>query len=303
MPFQIVGRPQVPFSEAPGAPFELVTHEFFRTMGIVLRQGRFFTERDNENGLKVAIVNETFVKRFLPREEPLGKRLLIEELISGKMEVAPPIPWEIAGVIADVKYRGLNRDTEPVIYVPMMQSPWPGGRLALRTATDPLSVAQAARAALDRLDPDMPVTNVQTMEQIMVESMAQPRTQTWLIAAFAAVALALAALGIYGLISYSVAQSTRDMGIRIALGASAGHVLRLVLSRGMILTGAGLLLGLGGALALNRVLSTLLFGVTATDPWTFVSVSVLLALVALAAGLIPARRATRIDPVAALRFE
>ncbi len=301
MPFLIASHPRVPISEAPGAPYELVSHDYFNTMGIALRKGRFFTERDNESGPPAAIVNEAWVKQYLPKEEPLGQRLLVEELVTGKTQLGPFIAWEIVGVVADAKFGGLNNDGVPVIYVPMMQSPWPGGVLALRTATEPTSLAPAVRAALGELDRDMPVTSVRSMEQIVVESMSQSRTQTWLIGVFAAVALALAALGIYGVMSYSVAQGTHDMGVRMALGASAGEIMWLVLGKGMLVTGAGLLAGLAGALALTRVLSSLLFDVKATDPWTFAVVSLALALVALVAGYVPARRATQIDPVVALR--
>jgi putative ABC transport system permease protein len=303
MPFQVASHPRVPISEAPGAPYELASHDYFRTMGITLDKGRFFTERDNENGPPVAVVNETFVKQYLPREEPLGQRLLVEELVAGKTQLGPPIAWEIVGVIRDAKFGGLNSDGVPEIYVPIMQSPWPGGKLALRTAIEPMSVAQAVRAALAQLDRDMPVTSVKTMDQIVMDSMSQSRVQTWLIGAFAAVALVLAALGIYGVMSYSVARGTHDMGLRIALGAGAGDVLKLVLGKGMLLTAAGLLVGVAGAWALTRLLSSLLFKVKPTDPWTLVAVSLLLALVALVAAFIPARRATRIDPVTALRFE
>lgn len=304
MPFQIASHPQVPISEAPGEAYELVSHDFFRTMGIALKKGRFFNERDNENGPPVSIVNEAFAKKYMPNEEPIGQRLLVEELVTGKTQLGPPIAWQIVGVIGNVKFGGLGeKDAVPVIYVPIMQSPWPGAALALRTAGEPMRFAQTARTVLAQVDRDMPVTAVKTMEQIMADSMSQARMQTWLIAVFAAVALALAALGIYGVISYSVAQTTHDMGIRIALGASAAAVLKVVLGRGLLLAGAGLLAGIAAALALTRVLASLLFGVKATDPWTYAAVSILLAGVALVAGFIPARRATRIDPVVALRFE
>ena len=303
MPFQIASHPQVPISEAPGEAYELVSADFFQTMGITLRKGRFFTERDDEHGPPVSIVNESFVRKYLAKEDPLSQRLLVEELITGKTELGPPIAWQIVGVIADAKFGGMNSSDVPVIYVPVMQSPWPGGTLALRTAVEPLSVTKAARVALAQLDPDMPVTSVKSMDQIVVDSMSQSRTQTWLIGAFAAVALALAALGIYGVVSYSVAQETHDIGVQLALGASAGDVLKSVLGRNMLLAGAGLLAGLAASFALTRVLSSLLFNVKATDPWTFVAVSLLLTLVVVVAGFIPARRATRVDPVAALRFE
>ena len=303
MPFQVASHPQVPISEAPGAPYELVSADYFRTMGIGLAKGRVFTERDNENGPPVAVVNETFVKKYLPKEDPIGQRLLVEELVTGKTQLGPPIAWEIVGVIRDVKFGGLNSDGVPVIYVPLLQSPWPSGILALRTESDPSGVTQAARSALAQVDRDMPVTSVKTMDQVVADSLSQSRIQTWLIGAFGLVALILAALGIYGVMSYAVAQGTHDMGLRIALGASAGDVLKLVLGKGMLLTGIGLVVGVAGALALTRLLSSLLFSVKATDPWTFVVVSLLLAAVALAAGFIPARRATRIDPVIALRVE
>jgi putative ABC transport system permease protein len=303
MPFQIASHTQVPISEAPGAPYELVSHGYFHTMGIALKEGRTFTERDDENGPPVAIVNETFVKQYLPKEAPLGQRILVEELITGKTQLGKPIAWEIVGVIKDVKFGGLNSSGVPVIYVPILQSPWPAGALSLRTATEPMSVAQAVRLALAQLDRDMPITGVQTMEQVLINSMSQSRVQTWFFGSFALVALALASLGIYGVMSYSVAQSTHDMGLRIALGAQERDVLKLVISKSMLLTGAGLLVGIGGALALTRLLSSLLFAVKPTDPWTFAAVSLLIALAALIAAYIPARRATRIDPLIALRFE
>ncbi len=303
MPFQIASHAQVPISEAPGAPYELASHDFFRTMGMTLRKGRFFTERDNESGPHVAIVNESFVKQYMPNEEPLGQRLLVEEIVTGQRKLGPPIAWEIVGVIADAKFGGLNDRGVGVIYVPLMQSPWPGGRLALRTSVEPMSVAQSVRSALAQLDRDMPLTNVRTMDQIVVDSTSESRTQTWVLSAFAAVALVMAALGIYGVMSYSVAQGTHDMGIRMALGASAGDVLGLVLRKGLLLTALGLVVGLAGAFGLTRLLSSLLFNVKPTDPWTFIAVALLLTLVALAAGYIPARRAARVDPVEALRFE
>ncbi len=303
MPFQIASHAQVPISEAPGVPYEMVSSDFFRTFGIALRKGRLFTERDDENAPRVAVVNETFVKQFLPKEEPLGQRLLVEELISGKRQLGPPLAWEIVGVIGDTKFDGLNDSGAPVIYVPIMQCTWPGGALALRTAVEPKSVAQAARSAIAEIDKDLPITGVRTMDEIVVESMSESRTQTWLIGAFAVVALALAALGIYGVMSYSVAQATHDMGVRMALGARQLDVLKLVLGKGILLTAAGLAVGLGSAFALTRLLSSLLYGVKASDPLTFLVVGVLLGAVAFFACYVPAHRATKINPIEALRYE
>jgi putative ABC transport system permease protein len=304
MPFLIASHPKIPISEAPGVPFELASHGYFRTLGIALRKGRLFGAADNEGAPRVAIVNETFARRFLTKEEPLGQRLLVEELITGKRELGAPIAWEIVGVVADAKFGGLN-DTEqaPVIYVPLPQSPWPSATLSLRTATEPMSLAKAVRAALTEIDSEMPVTRVRTMEQIVVESMSQSRMQTWLIGIFGAVALALSALGIYGVISYSVTQGTHDMGIRMALGAKASDVLRTVLRNGMVLVALGTGIGVAGAFAATRLLSSLLFGVGAGDPGSYAAVVLLLGAVALAAAFIPARRATRIDPITALRLD
>jgi putative ABC transport system permease protein len=202
-----------------------------------------------------------------------------------------------------VKFGGPTANGVQMIYLPVMQNPRPDAALALRTSREPLRVAQAARAALAQIDRDTPVTQVKTMDQIVLDSMAKPRTQAWLIGVFAALALVMAALGNYGLMSYSVAQSTHDMGVRMALGAGAHDVLRLVLRKGVILIGVGLLTGIGGALALTRLISRLLFNVKPTDPWTLAVVALLLGSVTLAAAYIPARRATRVDPSIALRVE
>jgi putative ABC transport system permease protein len=284
----------------------MVSPDFYRIMAIPLRKGRYFSERDDENVPRVAIVNEAFVSRYLPDEEPLGKKLLMQSLISGSKHVGPATAWEIVGVIANVRYKGLNeKRAVPEIYVPLMQSPWPGAALILRTASEPTSVTEAARIVLARVDPEVPLTSVKTMDQITADSLAQPRLRAWLIGGFAGVALIMAALGIYALISYSVAEGTHDLGVRVALGANRGQIVRLVLARALLLTAGGLLLGLAGALALTRLLASfsLLFEVEPDDPWTFAAISLLLVLVALVAGLIPAIRASRIDPVAALRAE
>jgi len=303
MVFQLASHPAASDAEAPAAPYELVTPGYFRTMGIPLRQGRYFTDRDNENAPPVAIVNEAFVRRFLPGEEPLRQRLLMNALVASTRDVSPVLSWEIVGIVADVRYGGLGKQKRPAIFVPMMQSAWPGGALAVRTAGDPLAITQAVRAAVAEVDRDTPVTAIKSMEQIASDSSTQPRIETRLIGAFAVVALVMAALGLFGLISYAVAQGTHDIGVRIALGASTGDVLGLLLRHGLLLTSIGLLLGLGAAFALTRLLSSLLFEVRPTDPWTFAAVSVLLAVVAVVATLVPALRAARIDPAVALRQE
>jgi putative ABC transport system permease protein len=301
-PFDIAGHPKASASEFRGAVLEAVSPDYFRTVGIRLVKGRAFGVRDSETAPRVAIVNQTFVKVYLARLEPLGQRLLL----GGQSDAGKPladVPTEIVGVVGDVKFGGPTANGVQMIYLPVMQSPRPDAALALRTSREPLRVAQAARAALAQIDRDTPVTQVKTMDQIVLDSMAKPRTQAWLIGVFAALALVMAALGNYGLMSYSVAQSTHDMGVRMALGAGAHDVLRLVLRKGVILIGVGLLTGIGGALALTRLISRLLFNVKPTDPWTLAVVALLLGSVTLAAAYIPARRATRVDPSIALRVE
>lgn len=305
MQFELAAHAKAP-NASTLAPFEIVSPDFYRIMAVPLRKGRYFSEHDDENAPRVAIVNEAFVRRYLPGEEPLGKKLLMQSLISGSKDAGPATAWEIVGVIANVRYKGLNEKRPvPEIYVPLMQSPWPGAALILRTASEPTSVMQAARIVLTRVDPEVPLTSVKTMDQITADSLSQPRLRAWLIGGFAAIALIMAALGIYALISYSVAQGTHDLGVRVALGADRGQIVLLVLARGLLLTAGGLLPGLAGALALTRLLASfsLLFQVQPNDPWTFAAISLLLVVVAFVAGLVPAVRASRIDPVVALRGE
>jgi putative ABC transport system permease protein len=260
-------------------------------MGIRVEQGRVFDARDDESAPPVAVVSQTFVRMYLSGGQPLGQRVVVRKRI------------EIVGVVGDVKFGGPEAASVPILYLPMNQSPRAGGALALLTSGDPAALAKAVRAALAQIDRDTPVTGIKTMERIAAESMLQPRLQAGVMAVFAGLALVLSALGIYGMMSYTVARGTREIGLRIALGATAGDVLRLVLGAALRMAGAGLLTGLAAAFALTRLLSSLLFQVKPADPPTFVAVSLLLVLVALAAGYIPARRAMRIDPMAALRDE
>ncbi|MGE5648161.1 MAG: ABC transporter permease [Acidobacteriota bacterium] len=297
MRFQFASHP-VANADKPEAAFWSMSDGYFETLGVRLRKGRFFTGRDNESAPRVVIVNETFVKRFLPDKDPLGERLLLSRA------PAPDTDWEIAGVVADVKVGSLGNDNAHAqIFAPRAQWTEPGGVLALRTDRDPASLAAAVRAAVRAADRNVPVTDVQTMQQIASASIASSRTQAWTLASFAIAGLILAALGVYGVVAYSTAQRTREMGLRTALGAEPRDLLKMTLRQNAILIGSGLALGLAGSLALTRIIRLLVYAVEPTDPVTYIAVSALLAAVALAAAYIPARRASKADPMAALRWE
>jgi putative ABC transport system permease protein len=225
----------------------------------------------------------------------LGKRLKLG---------GPQEPWlTVVGIVGDARYHGLDRRVFPTVYAPHAQTPFRGMMLAVRTAANPLALVPALREQVAALDRNLPVAKIQTLEQIVAQSVTQPRFNLLLLGAFAALALALAAVGIYGVISYSVTRRTRELGVRMALGAQANDVLRVIVGQGLKLALAGVLLGLGGAFSLTRLMKTLLFNVSATDPLTFVSLALLLTAIALLACWAPARRATKVDPLAVLRHE
>jgi predicted permease len=279
------------------AYFNLVSTEYFHALGIPLRAGRTFTSSDSSDSPRVILINETLRRRFFSGEDPIGKRLNLSS--TGKPD------WtQIVGVVGDAKYNGMADDVQPAIYQPIQQAPIWGFALILKTnVADPLSLTTAVRNEVSKLDPGLPVTKVSTMEQRVATAMAPPRFRTTLIALFAVVALVLACVGIYGVISYSVTQRTHEIGIRIALGAQRRNVLQLILGQGALLAVIGVMLGLGSAFALTRLMAGLLFGVTPTDPLTFICVPLGLMAVALLASYLPARRATKVDPLVALRYE
>ncbi len=233
----------------------------------------------------------------------MGQRILIQEIVPGKTELGPEIAWEVVGVIADEKVDGLSDEMSAGVYVSNEQSLVYGLNLIVRAALDPAALQKSIGLAISGVNKDQALSDVRTLEQIKAADVLDDRLETMLLTVFAVVALLLAAIGIYGVISYSVAQRTHEMGIRAALGASAADLLRLVLVNGLMLASAGLAIGFGGALALTRLPSSLLFGVGARDPLTMVSVAGILGVVALVACLIPALRATRVDPLVALRHE
>ena len=288
--FSIEGRPVVLNQPPPIAYMILVSTDFFRAFGIPLRKGRFFTAGDAANSPLVAIVSETTARQFFPNEDPLGKRITEK--------------GEIVGVVGDVKYSGLADSMQPAIYEPLTQAHTWDAFLSVRTdAADPMSLITAVRDEINSLDPQLPVSQVGTLESRFATAVAQPRFRTTLIASFAALALALAVVGTYGVISYSVTQRTHEIGIRVALGASRKSVLKLVLGQGTALAVAGVLIGLAGSFALTGLLRNLLFNVSATDWPTLAGTTLLLSGTALLACYFPARRATRVDPMQALRHE
>ena len=301
--FSIAGQPAGDPSARPSAGFTMVTPEYFRTFGIQIASGRSFDQQDVSGGLPVAIVNETFVKKYLSNVDPLRQRVIVGELIPGAPRPGPPIQWQIVGVSRDVRNNGVRREGFPEISVPFWQSPWPSARIEVRTSGDPASIANSISAVVQSLDSDLPLDQVRTMEQVVNGSLADDRFATVLFAAFAGVALLLAMIGIYGVISFAVAQRTQEIGLRMAVGAGSRQVLLLVLKEGMLLALAGLVLGLGGTYFVGRAMRSVLYEVSAVDFASVGAVAVLLLAAAILACYLPARRATRIDPIAALRCE
>ncbi|MGH9880736.1 MAG: FtsX-like permease family protein, partial [Pyrinomonadaceae bacterium] len=297
--FETEGRP-IAKGDEPTADFYIIGLNYFQTMGIPLLRGRDFNEHDQQKSPGVIIVNQAFAQKFFPNEEALGKR--IKPGIS-VWEDAKPVMREIVGIAGDVRHRSMSLEARPAYYVPQAQVPFDFMTVVARTASDPRSMINPAQNEVRQIDKDLPIFNVKTLDEYVADSVATPRFNTTLLGIFAAVALVLTIVGLYGVMSYSVAQRTNEIGIRMALGAQARDVLTLIVGQGIRLVLIGLLLGLAGAFALTRVISSLLFGVSTKDPFTFVAVAGVLAFVALLACYLPARRATKVDPLVALRYE
>ena len=297
--FNMLDRPWPATETPPGVPNRVVRANYFQALGIPLLKGRYFTERDGLDGTRAVIISESLARRFWPNEEALGRHIYMG---APDNRVVPDS--EIVGIVADVKQTGLDEERGEAVYAPHALVPSVANfTFAVRTATDPAGLTPAVRDVMRRLDPGVPLVRIQTMDDILARSMAPTRSSMLLVSLFAAVALALAVIGVFGVLSYSVHQRTTELGIRLALGATAGSVKLLVLGQGMAPVAVGVAIGVAGALALTRFMETLLFGVTATDPLTFVAVSILLAAVAALASYVPARRATLVDPVRVLRQE
>jgi putative ABC transport system permease protein len=296
--FEIDGRP-MPKGQHPSSAFRLISLDYFRAMGIRFVRGRDFSERDGYNAPGVIIVNEEFVDKFFPGEDPIGKRVR-----PGISTNAGGPKWrEIIGVVGNVRHRALNRDFTPEYYVPGPQVPLDSMTLVVKTTGDPRGIVAGVRDEVRQMDKDLPIYNIRTMDEYLSASVAQPRLIALLLMIFAALALLLTAIGLYGVMSYSVAQRTHEIGIRMALGARPADVLRLVVGQGMTLAVVGVGIGLGVAFVATRVMASLLFGIGAKDPLTFAAIALMIAGVALAACFVPARRATKVDPMVALRYE
>ncbi|HEU0173135.1 MAG TPA: ABC transporter permease [Blastocatellia bacterium] len=295
--FQIEGRVTPQGQSSPHGDRWAVTTDYFSTMKIPIFRGRFFDDHDTMESQPVAIIDDAMARKYWPDEDPVGKRITFQ---GGPNN---PIWREIVGIVGHVKHSGLEGESRVQYYIPHSQTQNAFMTLVLRTSNDPASLAGAARGAIRGLDKDLPVFRVKTMEQFVSDSMAQRRFAMTLIGVFAAVAMALASVGLYGVLSYSITQRSHEIGIRMALGARAADVLRLVVGQGMLLALAGVALGGVAAFLLTRLMANLLFGVTASDPLTFATIALLLTMVALVACLAPALRATRVDPIVALRYE
>ncbi|HEX2271655.1 MAG TPA: ABC transporter permease [Pyrinomonadaceae bacterium] len=294
--FKIVGRPEPPPGQGPGCDVRVVDAGYFQTMGIPLLRGRNFSDLELKEAKRVILINEALARKHFPNEDPIGQRLDVAMFEN-------PVLTEIIGVVGNVRYDSLIDEAPPAVYFPHPELPYPFMSLALRTDGDPTLLAPAVQREIRALDPNQPVGDVRTMNQVMSEAVSRSRFNTLLLGLFAGLATLLSAVGIFGVMNYSVSLRTRELGLRLAIGAQPRQLLLLVLKQGLMLTIAGVVLGLLAAFALTRLLSGLLFGVEAVDATTFATISLLLVIISLVACYLPARRAMRIDPMMALRYE
>jgi putative ABC transport system permease protein len=297
--FRVEGRPIVTIDKWQLTNFRSVSPDYFRTMNIPMLQGRAFAAADDVNAPPKLVINQALAQRDFPNEEPVGKRVAFRNPDPNN----PPVWYEIIGVSANVRSLELREEAPPELYFSTEQDPFPQMAVVIRSTVEPESLAPAVREAVAQVDRTVPVSEVQTMEHIVSESVTEPRFNLFLLGLFSAIALLLSAAGIYGVTTYTVTQRTHELGIRMALGAQVRDVLKLVLGQGMVVIGIGLVLGLAAALALLRLMRSLLFGVGENDPLTLVAITLVLLLVALLACYVPARRATKVDPLIALRYE
>jgi len=288
------GQPAAPLAERPLFNIQTFEPGYVETMRVPLLAGREFNPRDDAQAPKVLIVNQTVARRFWPNENPIGKHILLGRAVT---------PYEVVGLLGDIRNGAVAADVSPEIYLPFAQLPWSSMNLVVRTAGDPHAFAAALRRQVLAVDESQPVTAVAAMEEVLEQAAAQPRFTAWLLSALAAIALVLALVGIYGAIAYSVAERTREMGVRLALGAARADIVRLVLRQGLALAMSGTAVGLAASLGLTRLLESQVYRVSVTDPLTFAGCALLFAAVAALASYLPARRAMRVDPAMALRWE
>ncbi|HVU17351.1 MAG TPA: ABC transporter permease [Candidatus Didemnitutus sp.] len=305
MPFQIADQEKIDVANRPACFFKMVSADYFHALGIRVTQGRSLARTDRHGTPPVVVINQAMVQRFFKGANPIGKRILVQEIVPNKTQLGPEIPWEVVGVVANEYVGGSDEKTEenPGMYVTEDQSPASYVAFAVRGANDTGLLREPIKAAIHHLAATQVIQEMKTLETIKKESLGDNRFRSMLLSGFALVALVLSAVGIYGVISYSVSQRTKEIGIRTALGAGRADVLRLILRHGMGLTILGLVLGVGGAFGFEKMLGSLLFGVGGRDPLTLAIVAGLLGLVAFLACYLPARRATKVDPVIALRSE
>jgi predicted permease len=302
MPFTIAGKPAYADpSQRPNTRFGMVTPDYFKTFGIRLVNGRTFTEQDTATGVKVAMVNEEFVRKFLKGTDPLQQRVAVEQLIPGVTRLGPPVEWQIVGVFHNV--RDNLREDNPETLIPFWQIPWPGASMGVLTSEDPGALTKSVAAAVHKVDPDVALASPRTMEQVHHDVLSDDRFTLVLFACFAAIALLLAALGIYGVMTFSVAQRAHEIALRMALGATRGRVVSLILREGVTLAAIGFALGLLGAYFIGRAMQSTLHGVSALDLSAFSAVGCVLLAAALLACFLPAHRAASTEPMRVLRTE
>jgi putative ABC transport system permease protein len=303
MPLNVVGSGEASDPALwPSAGFQSISSDYFKTFGISLLQGRSFNDQDTATSVRVAVVNEEFVRRRLKALDPLKQRLLIQQIIPGAPQLGPWVEWQIVGVFHDVR-DGDFRDPDPEVDVPIAQSPTPYMSIGVRTTRDPAAISKTVAAAVHAVDPQVALAHVRTMEQIKDESLAEDRFSVVLFASFAGAGLPLAAVGIYGLMAYTVSQRTSELGLRLALGSGKGHVIALIMKEASMLAVIGLAAGLVGALLVGRTMQSTLYGVGKMDVSVILLVAGILFSTALIASLIPAMRGASIDPMEALRTE
>jgi putative ABC transport system permease protein len=283
------------------ARFVMATPDFFRTFGLQIVKGRGFDAHDVAGSPRVAVVNESFVKRHLVGDDPLTQSVAVDELTPGLTRVGKPLEWRIVGVVRDVRNQGARNDTRPEIDVPFAQSPWPQARITVRATGDPNTLRASIGAAVQQMDPDLPMAGVHTMEEVKSQELTSDRFNVMLFSAFAAAALILAAVGIYGVMSFVVAQRSLEVGLRMALGADRAQVVGLVLRDGMRTALVGTVLGFVGAYLVARAMQGMWFGVSPLDLPRFAVIAATLVATALLACYVPARRASGVDPATALR--